>query len=80
MFVHILMINFLYILLLLAPPAMSAASDNFAYVPENAIFDLTVNFSADPEPMITWKLNGSDLPAMTTPTLKYVIIALKYYA
>ena len=62
--------NFIFIACIAAGPVMLAASDAYATVPENANIILTVDVSADPEPATTWRLNGGDLPAMTTASLK----------
>ena len=40
------------------------------YVTMNTNLTLTVDVSADPEPMATWQLDGGDLAAMTTTTLR----------
>ena len=34
----------------------------------NTNLTLTVDVSADPEPVATWQLDGGDLPTMTTTT------------
>ena len=40
------------------------------YVTANTNLTLTVDVSADPEPVATWQLDGGDhLPTMTTTTL-----------
>ena len=62
--------NFISIACFAAGPVMLAASNACATVPENANIILTVDVSADPEPTATWQLNGGDLPAMTTASLK----------
>ena len=56
--------------LLIAAPVMLYASDAHAFVPGTANIVLSFGFSADPKPIVTWQLNGGDLPAMTTASLK----------
>ena len=43
------------------------------YVTVNTSVIITVNVSADPEPVAAWQLDGGDLAAITTTTLTYVI-------
>ena len=59
-----------YLLFITAAPVLLGKTNGRTYVTMNTNLTLTVNVSADPEPVATWQLNGGDLAAMTTTTLR----------
>ena len=68
------MTNVLYklcvcLLFIAVPPVIFQKTSGNTYVMANTNLTLTVDVSADPAPVATWKLDGGDLPAMTTTTL-----------
>ena len=58
-----------YLLFIAVPPVMLQKTSGNTFVTANTNLTLTVDVSADPEPVATWQLDGGDLPTMTTPTL-----------
>ena len=53
-----------------AAPVLLGKTNGSTHVTMNTNLTLTVDVSADPEPVATWQLNGDDLAAMTTTTLR----------
>ena len=51
-----------------APILLNKANDS-THVTLNKNITITVDITADPDPVATWKLNGGDLGAMTTTSL-----------
>ena len=58
------------LLFITAAPVLLGKTNGSTYVTMNTNLTLTVDVSADPEPVATWQLNGDDLVAMTTTTLR----------
>ena len=58
------------LLFITAAPVLLGKTSDSTYVTMNTNLTLTVDVSADPEPVATWQLNGGDLAAMTTTTLR----------
>ena len=56
--------------LITAAPVLLGKTSGSTYVTMNTNLTLTVNVSADPSPYVTWQLNGGDLAAMTTTTMR----------
>ena len=48
---------------------MLQKTSGITFVTAKTNLTLTVDVSADPEPVATWQLDGGDLPAMTTTNL-----------
>ena len=59
----------IYFLITVAP-ALLLQTTGDSYVTMNTNLTLTVDVSADLEPVATWQLDGGDLAAMTTTTLR----------
>ena len=59
-----------YLLFITAAPVLLGRTSGSIYVTMNTNLTLTVDVSADPAPVATWQLDGGDLAAMTTTTLK----------
>ena len=59
-----------YLLFIIAAPVLLGKASGSTYVTMNTNITLTVDVSADPAPVATWQLDGADLAAMTTTTLK----------
>ena len=63
------MTNVLSIFITAAPKSLLQTTGD-PYVTMNTNLTLFVDVSADPLPNVTWQLNGGDLAAMTTTTIK----------
>ena len=57
------------LLFIAAPPTILSATGGSIYVTATKNVTLTVEVSADPQPMAMWQLNGGSLANMTTTTL-----------
>ena len=53
-----------------AAPVLLDKTSGSTYVIVNTNITLTVDVSADPEPVATWQLNDGEFAAMTTTTLR----------
>ena len=53
-----------------AAPVLLGKTRGSIYITTTSNPTLAVDVSADPEPVATWRLNGGDLAAMTTTTLR----------
>ena len=58
------------LLFITAAPVLLTKTTGSTYVTMNTNLTLTVDISADPQPVATWQLDGRDLAARTTTAVK----------